>query len=324
MRTGRYIARKRECDTAEGVTLIELLVVLMILGMMAAITVPMFAKGGFFSGNETQLAASELYKLLSASRVYAATYRVKAGLAYGVELKRDSLTGQALEAIDAVAMVYKLPSQISSRCWFYTDMNGNAFSSPQPITGDIYVPITGEQERGFFRTLPGGAVLLAENILPTGSANTALSDTFQPIRVYRVTQLENAAPGKEFAAELVTPLRIADDNTDILGNLPASLQYIAGLPSGAKYLEYQPDMNDAPTLLTPNDFRFPSHIFTPSGRMETSASTVERFVISVGFPPDADPRERFANSTDRAEGLRTKDIELYRGTGRVSIVPEPN
>ena len=92
--------------------MVELLVVVVIIGVMAAVAIPTFARFGFFSRNETQLAATELYKLLNASKVYAAAYRVNAGLAYGIVLKRDSLTGQALEAIDAVAMVYKLPEQI--------------------------------------------------------------------------------------------------------------------------------------------------------------------------------------------------------------------
>ncbi len=336
--------------------MIELLVVIVIIGLMAGIAIPTFARFGFFSRNETQIAAAELYKLLNASKVYAATYRVNAGLAYGIELKRDSLSGLALEAIDAVAMVYRLPDPIRRRCYFYADMNGNPLPEAVPIpendSGNLrcaagnptecgndddkeaYVLITGEHERGSFRALPEGAVLLADNLLPDGAGNPTLSNTLKSIRIYTVTaRYDDCAAEPRFEAQVVSPLRVADDNQDILGNLrpeAPSLQYLAAMPAGSKYLEFkrpvcggdQSDLGTAPTLEDIQDFRFPAHVFTSSGRMEMYDSTRERLTISVGYAPDVDPQERFTNSADRSDGLRTKDIEIYRGTGRVSIVPE--
>ncbi len=326
MRTGRYITLRRECGTAskrmatQGISLTELLVVLALLGIMAAAVIPSLS--GAFSSNDTQLAVAELYKLMEASRVYAATYRVDAGLAYGVSLRHDSFSGAAVEAVDAVALVYKLPEQIAKRCFFYSDMDGNDLPTPLKVSEDIYVPVVGEHERGFFRKLPGEAVLLADNLLPDGSRNPDLAKTLKPIRIYRVTQIEDRSvpEWRCFSAQLVAPLRIGEDNAEILDNLPPELQYLAGITAGAKFLEYKPDLVNAPDMFTVADFRFPAHIFTSSGRMNTDTSSFERFVISVGYAPDADPRERFVNSTDPSNGLRTKDIEVFRGTGRASVI----
>jgi hypothetical protein len=324
----RYITRKRDCgeasrrwSAAAGVTITELLVVLALLGLMAAIAVPTFVKGGFFSKNEPQLAVMELYKFMNSARIYSSTYRVNTAVAYGVNLRIDSLSGLALESVDAVAMVYKVPDQIAKYCKFYSDINGNDMNPPMQVEGDIYVPVVGEHERGFFRALPGDAAMIADNLLPDGSGYTTLRDSMDAIRVYRLTQVYDRDDNDfRFSAQLVAPLRIADNDSNILTHLPDKLQYLASLPEGAKFLEYQPDFSDVPSLLNVNDFRLPAHIFTPSGRMNSSSSAIERFIIEVGYPPDADPVERFANSSDRSDGLRVKTIEVFRATGRASIV----
>ena len=343
MSTGRYIARGRgraaacKCGAAQGITLVELLVVLTILGLMAAVAIPTFAKFGFFSRNETQQGARELYKMLIATRMFASTYRVDTGLAYGITLKRDSLTGSALEAIDAVAMVRRISDDVRAKCYFYKDLGGNPLTQRVEIPENpksayynldstdkkqmdkqAYVLVTGEQERGSFRSMPDGAVLIADNLLPDGADNDILRTTVTSIRIYNIELRDDGY----YDAEVVTPLVISDGD-DILGSLPQRLQYLAALPAGARFLEYKPlDSNAPPNRDIGMDFRFPAHIFTYSGRMDTPSALKERFTISVGYSPDADPVERFVDPGNSSAGLRTIDLELYRGTGRVQIVRE--
>lgn len=291
-----------------GLTLIELIVVLAILALMSAIAIPTLARLGFFARNEVQNSARELYAMLRAAKIYAATYHVDTGIAYGVSLKPDSVTGQVIETIDAIAMVYKLPREIQDLC---VDLPSYA------MTTGTYVPVVGEQERGFFRPLPKDTGMLAENLLPggTGTYGNYLHDSVQAILIFQPqpTYDQNGNRKRELACEPVMPLLLSDD---LLSLLPSRLQYLAALPAGQRALGYGENTSN---------LGFPAHVFTPSGRLLTSG--IERFRIYVGYAPDASPVERFADPanpdrTPTMEGgnIRSIPIELYRGTGRVTIV----
>jgi prepilin-type N-terminal cleavage/methylation domain-containing protein len=104
--------KSRECkwsgglhQKVAGLTLVELLVVLSILAVMAAVAIPSFARMGYFSKNEVQSSSRELYAMLKAAKVYAATYRVSAGIAYQLP---DPILEGAAACIHAVATVYRL------------------------------------------------------------------------------------------------------------------------------------------------------------------------------------------------------------------------
>ena len=276
MSTGRYIARGRgraaayKCGGAQGITLLELLVVLAILGLMAAVAIPTFARFGFFSRNETQQAARELYKVLSVTRVLAASNRVDTAVAYVFTFKPDSVTGEsAVKAIEYFAVVQNVPEG-------YKLIKVDGSTVPESERDKAFVPVEGMQEAGIFRPMPQGTALVPANADPDG---------VEKICIFR-GEYEYDPSQRSWLFRASEELRQADDTTE-----------------------------------------FPAHVFTPSGRIRLDASK-ERFTISVGYSPDADPVERFVNPETvdpqniKLSDFRTIDLELYRGTGRVQIVRE--
>jgi prepilin-type N-terminal cleavage/methylation domain-containing protein len=118
-----------------GLTLVELLVVLSILAVMAAVAIPSFARMGYFSKNEVQNSSRELYAMLKAAKVYAATYRVSAGIAYRFP---DPVVEDAAACIRAVAAVYNCP-----------------------VGTNHFVPISGE---GGFKPMTGETCILRNGL----------------------------------------------------------------------------------------------------------------------------------------------------------------
>ncbi len=148
--------RGRAARSGRGFTLVEMLVVLAIIALMAAVTIPTFSRMGMFSGNETQLAARELYTLLRAAGVYAATYRTDTALAYSYF--GPSADNGALPRYRAVALLYRHPAPHLIEG---PDGNPSAFLAGRTI----YVPVQ-EDDIGVFRPLPGDSALVPS---PDGS-----------------------------------------------------------------------------------------------------------------------------------------------------------
>jgi prepilin-type N-terminal cleavage/methylation domain-containing protein len=293
--TGRYIARGREraavctCGGAQGITLLELLVVLAILGLMAAVAIPTFARFGFFSRNETQQGARELYKVLSAARVLAASNRVKTAMAYAFTYKSDSLTGQSTKTIESYAVVQKLPQG-------YQLIVKGTKETDDDVLDHAFVPVTEMRDgASIFRAMPPDTALLAAESYGNGDDKE-----------------ENGLYYSLIAEE--SYIRI----------YPGEYTY----DEAERCWSFRSDDGPLTTEPGGEDTDFPAHVFTPSGRMEWSQSGKERCKIHVAYPPDADPVERFVKpeSVDpqniKLSDFRTIDLELYRGTGRVQIVRE--
>jgi prepilin-type N-terminal cleavage/methylation domain-containing protein len=141
--------RRRAARAVRGFTLVEMLVVLAIIALMAAVAIPTFSRMGLFSGNETQRAARELYTLLRAAEVYAATYRIDTALAYS--FYGPSPDNGSLPRYRAVALMYRHPAP-------------HTLSGPAGPAGflpgqTMFVPVQ-EDDIGVFRALPGDSALV--------------------------------------------------------------------------------------------------------------------------------------------------------------------
>ncbi len=281
-----------------GMTMIELIVVLAIIAIMSAVVVPTFARMGYFSRNDVQASARELFAMLKAAKIYAATYRVNTAIVYSLVSKDDSVTNKSVEAIDAAALVYKLPRSIADHTTFLDEPNCcNAPPQNGPDThDDAFVPINMDETGAFFRsTKPDTAVLPDGN----GAQPSDLRLSLSTIRIYRVEAAYNASGARQydtdgepkFNAEIICPISRFDDNC-------------VGWRTAGGY---------------------PAHIFMASGKLLVPVQSAppqcpERFRMYVGYSPDASPTERYADDATRE--FRVEAIELSQNTGRVQLVQE--
>lgn len=317
-RTGNRAAARAQ-GRRRGLTMVELLIVLAIIALMTAVAIPTFSRLGFFSGNEMQDCARELYAMLRAAKIYAATYRVDAAVAYNISLKLDALTSRYVEHVGAVAMVYKLPVPVK-------DLINAGYA------GDMYVPVEGSYMGARFHELPEGTGLLANGVLSSGGSPVLPGDTLQAIQIFSVGL--DGLTGRE-VPRLISPAGLyvgpggleirTPDGVEILEPVADWLDYL----HARKCLDYEPANTDVapdPDAFSKNDFCFPAHVFTPSGQIRAGGS--ERFKIWAGFTPDTELREQFVDPTnpivdpENPEGKRAIPIELYRSTARVKIASD--
>ena len=133
-----------------GFTTVELLVTLGIVGLIAALAIPVMSRMGLFSGRRTEMAAREFFTLLRATKVYATAYNTEAALAYGVVTPLDSITGETLPVIDLLIVVRRFTSAEITALGI-DDSNG------VPVFTPIRTP------QGRFAEISKGACVLLNN-----------------------------------------------------------------------------------------------------------------------------------------------------------------
>ncbi len=259
-----------------------------ILAILAGLAIPGLARLGVFSRQELPRATREIYTMLRAAQIYAATFRVDTAVVYGLDNwvspdinpgnepwtpaatwawqpYQDSLTAQTVRAVRSAAIMYKLPA--SEPC-------------------QRYVPIP--DDAGAFEQLPTGMVLLLQDI-----------NTLEP---YYASARPRYAPSP-------------DDGVNNLDRL--------GMSSIQAFLDSGPVTDDVCNDSL-NWAHFPAHVFTPEGRL-AGGSSAERYILRIGPRPDEtlarrlvvpdlgtayDPVAQDTNIVHRA-------IEVFRSTGRI-------
>ena len=141
-----------------GFTLVELLVVLSIVAVMTAVAVPMFSRMGILSGDDLKRGSRELYAMLRAAKLYAATYRVDTAIAYtttaeavGVD-EGGATVYKTSERFRAIAMFYEHP-HLQDNPLVFDNADGTAYTGQR-----IFVPVS--EVGGGFKRLPGDSCVL--------------------------------------------------------------------------------------------------------------------------------------------------------------------
>lgn len=143
-----------------GFTTVELLVVLAIIGFLAAITIPLLFQMGLFGGREVELAARDLFTLMTAARTYATTNNIETAVAYSGGTHRDSFTDLPVPIIDSFAVVRRVrrvdfegPDPGFQRL---SAINGLEWALDNPV----FVAVRAEE--GNFRRFEGDACILPD------------------------------------------------------------------------------------------------------------------------------------------------------------------
>lgn len=286
--------RRHGNSARQGLTLTELIVVMAIIAVLAAVAVPSFVRLGFGARDEINRSAGELYSMLRAAKLYAATYRVNTAVVYNLDNYQsaavnpantpglaaaitDTVTGGLARTITGAAIMYQLRGSGQR----YLGGNGE----------DAYVLVP--QADTEFRALPEGAAVL----LVDPDTGQQLFSSHQP----RYSNVGDVAGGPA-----------------VLGMGP-----ITAILSGGPW-------GDGPV----RSEQFLAHVFTPAGNLITATSGTlpqapikERLRILVGPSPALDPEDRLIDASfygfvrsDGSLNLVATPIEIYRTTGRINLV----
>lgn len=123
---------------AAGFSLVELIVVLAVIGILAAISIPVVR---MFSQNDLQRGVRPLTSMLRAARVYASTYNVNTAVIYEIAPfpVDDTILGQTVRVLSGATVVYQLPAPIPSTNQ-YPDQTKKRYYVPTPSFGGEFSP----------------------------------------------------------------------------------------------------------------------------------------------------------------------------------------
>lgn len=276
-----------------GFTLVELLVVIAIVALVAGIAVPGMARLLGYGKDNVGSAARDVYTMLRAANIYAATFRVNTAVVYAVGVRTDSVSGEPALVIDGIGMARARAFNAEEIQRLKDEGRDTAEIESNP--GSVYVLVQGDD--GHIRPLPPYSCV-QPLVTPAAGVFASTIDQFEI-----AMEDKGMRPIILFGEE-----RVVDDITGA-----QTSQFTRITPRSS--IEYEE------TAALTNVF--PAHVFSPTGTMVTAGTLGARFVLPVGFAPDADPEDRFVSPDYDSEtgGLPMDpiNVELYPATGRVKI-----
>ncbi|MCC6144035.1 MAG: hypothetical protein IT368_09530 [Candidatus Hydrogenedentes bacterium] len=287
--------------------MVELLVVMAIVAIVAGVALPGIVRLINNSRDEMSRSARTLYTMLRAARIYAAANRVDTAVIYRLD--------NAWQSSDPAQWMVNPTIE---------EVNNNFGGSLQRINDTL----TGNSVR------VGEAIAVVRKLKPEELTRFGMStdaDRFVPV-VSEEGNFESfpgdmrllfAVPGQIYLAVNQVRYPNATDSPPLvddqakLGMQPIDVDFLAKpetqTDGSVRMIDHQPSVDNV-------TFRFPAHVFEPSGALDVPGSAQERFTVLIGPRPDAPVEERYVDPDNTAiEGLRTIPINLYRSTGRVEI-----
>lgn len=312
----------------QGLTLVELIVVLTIIALMSAVAIPGISRM-MSSSDSLSRESRELFSMLSAARVYAATWNVRTAVVYNLDhyqlpqqnprneplpggasaYRTDSLNGASVRYIDAACMMYALPGSGARFAAEVVELKriGNENPGADLKTEDLFVPMYGTE--GNWQPFEDNICMTLINPAQVGSAGYGqVYGSERP----RFNVYEDRYGTGVGALGLYPGLPVILDYDSFIGSVESDVS----IPERVVYLD-----------------RFVAHVFTPDGRLDSPRSEKERFTVYMSYRPDEPLEIRLTDpnvqsfifpdeTTDPANpvlNLRVRPIEITRSTGRVKI-----
>lgn len=302
-----------------GITLIEMIVVISMILVLAAIAVPAFIQSGLLGRSGLENSARDLFVLLQASRQYAATYRVDAGVAYAVRESEDSVTGETVPVMDGYMLVRRMTREEFDGLRFLVNDPARLVEGSERADALPFVPVVTKQgvmqtmrsenavlDRITFATETGQSVAVGVAFANVAGQPVVVGGRDQglvPIRIYDPEILDSDTPGSPGnTANLVTP-------RDLSYALYPTIAEANNVGNRALETDWR-------------NYRLPAQVFTPLGELivDDGLPQKERFRISVGPLPQVIPADRFIDPEAVPNAtLVSSNIDLYRSTGRVKL-----
>lgn len=152
-------------------TTVELLVVLAIIGFISAISIPLLYQMGIFGGRKVELAARDLFTLMTAARTYATTNNIETAVAYAGGTRFDSFVEFnppiPIPIIDSVAVVRRVRRVDFEAADPGFQQLAACMGLEWVLRNPIFVPVRAEE--GNFRRFEGDTCILSDIFALNGS-----------------------------------------------------------------------------------------------------------------------------------------------------------
>jgi prepilin-type N-terminal cleavage/methylation domain-containing protein len=280
-----------------GFTLIELIVVVAIISILTAIAVPTVGKLGMFGRDPLTTASTQLLYMLKAARIYAGTNNVDTAVVYAVSARPDPATtdpNDTYEVIDAIAIVRRLkPDDLR----FLTEEQIRQLSGSEKGPMLPFVPV--KDHEGVFTRLQKGAVVACYD--------TTYDPAVTPPEPSLLANVENWTNAPGFCA-----IRVVNNDLQVVKPRVGTEYVFVNNPT-----DVYKDSFGNPQNGDYAKFRFPAHVFKPSGIVQVPSSDLARLRLDIIPDLDTSQAVRFL---ENKLPVPAQELEIYSTIGRIQAV----